>query len=321
MQAADAEVSIIRLLKADPDGYTSGRRITRELGISRTAVWKHMGALRRGGYSIEASPRNGYRLAGTSYPFNGVEVRSGLKNELLGKELFFYNTLESTNSRALEMAKEGAAEGTVIIAESQTKGRGRLGRTWLSAPGGNLYTSIILRPPIPPQDAQTLTLTAAVGVAETISAFSPVPPTVKWPNDVLIDSKKAAGILTEMNSEADRVNFVIVGIGVNVNMPPPAPLGRRATSIKEICGKVIDRAEFAQTLYSRLEKWYKVYLDEGFAPVLGAWKGYFDAEGKHVKIEGFDKIEGICMGVDEGGALLVRNSSGHTERVISGEVA
>ena len=153
MQAADAEVEIIRLLKAAPGSYTSGQRISRELGISRTAVWKHMGALRKGGYSIEASPRKGYRLAGTSYPFNGVEVRSGLENGLFGNVLFFYNTLESTNSRALEMAKEGAAEGTVIIAESQTKGKGRLGRSWLSPPGVNLYTSIILRPPVPPQDA------------------------------------------------------------------------------------------------------------------------------------------------------------------------
>jgi BirA family biotin operon repressor/biotin-[acetyl-CoA-carboxylase] ligase len=320
MQGTDAEVEIVRLLKQGAGGHISGQRISLELGISRTAVWKHMGALRRGGYPIEGSPKKGYRLGPCPAPFNGVEVRSGLTKGFIGKNLFFYPSLDSTNLKAHEMAREGAEEGTVIIADGQTSGRGRLGRKWTSPPGVNLYTSIILKPDIPPQEAQTLTLMAAVAVAETVSAYSPVRPTVKWPNDILIGSRKAAGILTEMNSETDRVNFLIVGIGVNLNMACPNELGHTATSIKEKTGNEVPRAAFAQTLYSNVEKWYKVYLAKGFGPVVDAWRGYFDREGKPVKVKGFRDVEGICMGIDRQGALLVRIASGRTQRVLAGDV-
>jgi BirA family biotin operon repressor/biotin-[acetyl-CoA-carboxylase] ligase len=320
MQATDAEVEIIRLLKKGAGGHISGQRISLELGISRTAVWKHIGVLRRTGYPIEGSPKKGYRLDPCPSLFNGVEVRSGLKMELVGKNLFFYPSLESTNSKAYDMAKEGAEEGTVIIADGQTGGRGRLGRKWFSPPGLNLYTSIILKPDIPPQEAQTLTLMAAVAVAEAVAAYSPLRPTVKWPNDILIDSRKVAGILTEINCETDRVNFIVLGIGVNLNMTPSNELRHTATSIMEKRGGEVPRAAFAQTLFSSVEKWYKVYLAEGSAPVLDAWRGYFNAEGKPVRVKGFQNIEGICMGIDARGALLVRIASGRTERVLAGDV-
>jgi BirA family biotin operon repressor/biotin-[acetyl-CoA-carboxylase] ligase len=320
MKVTDAEVEIVRLLKAGAGGHISGQRISLELGISRTAVWKHIGALRRIGYHIEGSPKKGYRLDPSTSPFNGVEVSCGPKMKLMGRNLFFYSTLDSTNTKAHEIAGQGAEEGTAVIADSQTNGKGRLGREWISPPGVNLYTSIILKPDIPPQEAQTLTLMAAVSVAETVSAYSPVRPTVKWPNDILIDSRKVAGILTEMNSEADRVNFVIVGIGVNLNMTPSGELRLTATSIKEKSGNEVPRAAFAQALYSSVEKWYKVYLAEGFEPVLVAWRGYFASEGKPVRVKGSQNIEGICMGIDGQGALLVRIPSGRTARILAGEV-
>lgn len=320
MKVTDAEVDIVRLLKDGDGAHISGQTMSLELGMSRTAVWKHIGALRKAGYSIEGSPRKGYRLGRSPVPFNGVEVLSRLEGGLIGRDLFFYPTLESTNSKAYLMAAEGAEEGTVVVADCQSGGKGRLGRTWHSPPGLNLYASVILKPPIPPQEAQTLTLMAAVAVAEAVAAYSPVRPTVKWPNDILIDSKKAAGILTEMNSETDRVNFVILGVGVNLNMNIPDELLKTATSIREKTGEEVPRAAFASALFSSIEKWYKVYLDRGFEQVREAWKGYFEKEGKPVRVRGSQEVEGICLGIDSQGSLLVRLASGSTERVIAGEL-
>ncbi len=321
MKATDAEVDIVRLLKTGGGDHISGQMISLELGISRTAVWKHIGVLRKAGYSIEGSPKKGYRLLPFPVPFNGIEVRSGLKRGIIGRNLFFFPTLDSTNTKASRLAAGGADEGTVVIADGQSDGKGRLGRKWHSPPGVNLYTSIILKPDIPPQQAQTLTLMAAVAVAEAVEAYSPVRPTVKWPNDILIESKKAAGILTEMNSETDRVNFVVLGIGVNLNMNLPDELLHTATSIKEKTGREVSRAEFAQRLFSSIEKWYKVFLAEGFEPVSSVWRTYFDREGKHINVRGSREVEGICMGIDSQGSLLVRLGSGQVERVISGELA
>ncbi|MEE9614727.1 MAG: biotin--[acetyl-CoA-carboxylase] ligase, partial [Thermodesulfobacteriota bacterium] len=291
------EVEIVRFLKEE-SGYLSGQAISRALGISRTAVWKQIGKLREAGYSIEARPRKGYRLTGPP-PFNGIEVASSLETEFIGKggNLLFFPMLDSTNSKAMELARAGAPEGTAIIADSQRAGKGRLGRRWESPPGLNLYTSIILRPKILPQDAQSLTLLSAVATAEAVAAYSPVKPTVKWPNDILIESCKVAGILTEMNSEMDRVNFVVVGIGVNLNAAPSLRHGRMripAVSIKgmEKTGSDVPRARFTQTLYSAMEKWYKVYLTDGLSPVVSAWRGYFASEGKPVRVSGPPNIEG-----------------------------
>lgn len=325
-----AEVEIIRLLKAGlqspgGEGYTSGQRLSDGLGVSRTAVWKHIKSLRKMGFPIEASPSKGYRLSSGAHPFNSVEVASTLSTSTIGKKIFFYPSLGSTNARAFELGRAGEPEGTAVIADTQTGGKGRLGRQWVSPPGVNLYTSLILRPPILPQDAHNLTFLLAVAVAEAVSGFCPKRPSVKWPNDVLIESRKAAGILLEMDSEADRVHFVVAGIGVNINMAAemfPAEIRPLATSLSLARGAEADRAEFTRALYTAVEKWYKIYLGDGFSPVLNAWRGYFASEGKPVKVSSFNRvITGICLGVEDDGALLVRTPSGGIEKIISGDVA
>lgn len=324
-QKEAAEVEIIKLLKAAGSCFISGQSISNGLGISRTAIWKHIKNLREMGYSIEASPSKGYRLADIATAhFNEIEVSYNLSTEFVGRKIYFYHEIDSTNIKAFELGRSATPEGTVIIADTQAKGKGRIGRRWESPAGVNLYTSIILRPDIPPQSAHNLTFVSAVAVAEAISLYSPIRPVVKWPNDILLDSKKVAGILMEMDSEIDRVHFVVAGIGVNLNMTEamlPDFLRPIATSVCEKKGGAVNRAEFAGCLYASIEKWYKIYLNQGFTPVLEEWKRYFGSEGKRVRVVSFtNTFEGICMGVDSDGALLVKNSKGVVERVISGDV-
>lgn len=325
--ARDPEGEIIRLLRATDEGYTSGQEISRKLGISRAAVWKHIESLRKLGYAIEAGPSKGYRLreAGPAErPYNGVEIASSLDTDLMGRRVVFLEETGSTNAVAVELARAGETEGTVIVADAQTSGRGRMGRTWSSPPGVNVYTSVILRPRVAPRSASELTFVAAVAAAEAVGAFSPVRPAVKWPNDILIEGRKVAGILLEMESETDRVRFVVVGLGINVNSTPdtlPPELRKTATSIREKTGSETPRLKLLAALYSALEKWYKIYINEGFSPVAEAWRTYFPSEGKSIRVDSFGRtVEGVCMGIDSDGSLLVRTGSGEVERVVSGDM-
>lgn len=321
----NAESKIIGLLRSSDKAYTSGQAISRSLGISRNAVWKHVESLRKSGYPIKAFPRKGYVLEAEAVPFNKTELNIALSSsKLIGKTFVFFDSTDSTNLRAMELAKNGAAEGTAVIADSQNEGRGRLGRKWVSPRGVNLYTSVIFRPNIPPHKAHAITLISAVAVAETIGAFCRKKAEVKWPNDVLLDSKKVAGILTEMSSETDRVNFIVVGIGINANMTlkdAPFEIKNVATSITEKTSAPVDRIKLVTVLYSNLEKWYKIFIKSGLPPVLKAWKDYFMKEGKPITIKGLTgTVKGVCLGVDEEGALLLRKPSGKVERVVSGDV-
>lgn len=334
------EPEIIKMLKGSaqggntPLGFVSGQSLSAALGISRTAVWKHIKHLRAAGYGISAEPSKGYRLdevdAAKNRPFNEWEVSSLLTTGFIGRSLYFYPSVPSTNAIAFELGRGGGnppvgcGEGAAVIADGQTSGKGRLGRVWVSPRGVNLYTSIVLRPRIQPQNASQLTFLAAIAVAETVKGFIRKSPEVKWPNDILIDGRKAAGILLEMDTELDRVNFVVVGIGVNLNMRRddlPESIKKTAVSLFDKTGADVDRAEFAARLYSIFEKWYKIYERVGFSPVLDEWKGYFGCAGRPVKVNSVGaSIEGVCMGVDVDGALLVRVSSGKVERVLSGDV-
>jgi BirA family biotin operon repressor/biotin-[acetyl-CoA-carboxylase] ligase len=329
LERQSAEVRILGLLKV-AERAVSGALLSRELGMSRAAVWKHIEALRKAGYAIEAKPRVGYRLIPSgSFPFGAPELLISTETDFIGTHVAFFDSVESTNTEALALARGGAAEGTVVVADTQRQGRGRIGRTWVSPPGVNLYTSIILRPSISPPHAHMLTLLAAVALAEVIEEVIKKRPSVKWPNDILVDGRKIAGILLEMDSEIDRVHFVVMGIGVNINMDCallPTELRTGATSVAAETGREYSRVEFAANLYYTLEKWYKVVSGlggglEGFAPVVTAWKSYFPYEGKRLCVSSFsDSTEGICVGIDPDGALLLRVASGKIERIISGDV-
>jgi len=256
--------------------------------------------------------------------FNKTAIKNRLVTSFIGRPLHFYLRIDSTNTAAYNLALKGAEQGTAVIADSQEKGKGRLGRRWESPEGVNIYTSIILRPDIPPAKAPQLVLMAAVATAETIYRYSAKEPTIKWPNDILLNSKKVSGILTEMDSEADKINFVILGIGVNLNMTKdmlPQGLRHAATSLKEETGRDVSRIDFLSKLFLNIERWYETFLNSGFAPVSEAWKGYFDMAGKAVSVIEMDReTEGTAMTIDEDGYLLVRKKSGETAKFLSGDV-
>ncbi len=324
MAANTTDEELLRCLEKSGRTFVSGQALAARLGISRTAVWKHMNSLKARGFPIESGASRGYRLSAPILPFNETSIAAGLATELIGRKILFFDRLPTTNAHAVQLARKGEPEGTVVIADAQDSGRGRLGRSWVSPPGRNLYASVILRPRTAPHELQGITLLAAVAAAETIAEFTPQKPSVKWPNDVLIGTRKIAGILMEMQGSVEMADFVVAGIGVNVNAReedfPPA-LRKTAASIQSSSGRTVPRTAFTQALFLSLEIWYKTFLQKGLSAIIEAWRRHFSSEGKPVRVRSLRKtIEGICLGVDETGALLVRTASGATERILAGDV-
>lgn len=259
-------------------------------------------------------------------------INSSLDTEFIGRKIHIFDKLTSTNERAHELAMAGAPEGTVVIAESQTSGKGRRGRVWFSSAGGNIYTSIILRPAISPEDAPKLTLVSAVALAEAIieslKEFGIHSPGIKWPNDILINKKKCAGILTEMKMGSEGLNFVIIGIGINVNMDLydiPMELKTIATSLSIEVKDTLSRELILQSLYSKIENWYKRYLSEGFLPVKERWEVLSAIKGVPVRaassVDGQHSYEeGEALGLDDEGELLIKNDDGTIVAVRTGDI-
>ena len=316
---------ILQLLRESPSAFLSGEEISRRLKVSRTAVWKRMKRLRRLGYEIEASTRSGYRLIQSPDLLTPSEIRPFLKTKWMGKTIHHFHTLDSTNSKAYQLALDGAEEGEVVISESQEKGRGRLGRQWFSPPFLNLYLSVILRPKIPPHQASLITLMAAVATADAIQKFSGLLPLIKWPNDILLRDRKIAGLLNEIHSEMDRIHFVILGIGVNLNLDErmfSKEIRAEATSLKIEMGQAISRKIFLQTLLQELEKWYTIFMKEGSALILKAWRDRAHIKGRRVKVTSFGKaLTGVAVDIDSDGALILETAGGKRERVVAGDIA
>lgn len=315
---------ILRLLRGRCSGFLSGEEISRRLKVSRTAIWKRVKHLRALGYEIAASTRMGYRLVRSPDLLTPSEVKPLLKTRWMGKTIHYFHAIDSTNSKAYELALEGAEEGEVVLAESQKKGRGRLGRKWFSPPFLNLYLSVILRPKIPPHQASLITLMAAVATAEAIQKLSNFSPSIKWPNDILLESRKVAGLLNEIHSEIDRIHFVILGIGVNLNMDGKMfskEIREVATSLKRETGQAISRKAFLQALLLELEMWYETFLKEGALPVLKAWRDRAQIKGRSVKVTSFgETLFGAAMDVDSDGALILEMESGEQKRIVAGDV-
>jgi BirA family biotin operon repressor/biotin-[acetyl-CoA-carboxylase] ligase len=242
----------------------------------------------------------------------------------MGRTIHYSQSVDSTNSRAYQLALQGAKEGEVVITESQIEGRGRLGRHWFSPPFLNLYLSLILRPQIPPHRASLITLMAAVATADAIQNYSGLFPQIKWPNDVLLRGRKVAGLLNEIQSEMDRIHFVILGIGINLNIDGemfPKEIQEMATSLKREMGETISRKDFLCSLLVALEGWYATFLKEGGSPVLEAWRGRAKIEGKHVNISSFgENLSGVAVDVDSDGALIIETEGGAKKRVVAGDV-
>jgi BirA family biotin operon repressor/biotin-[acetyl-CoA-carboxylase] ligase len=314
-------------------GFVSGADLAAKLGISRAAVWKHVSALKHGGYEIEGARARGYRLVArpTALSEPAIHLRAtqleGGAATRIGRRIRVLDVTRSTNSDAMALGREGEPEGTVVIAEEQTAGRGRLGRTWESSRGVNLYMSILLRPQMAPWLAPQLSLVAGVAVAEAVREED-VDARIKWPNDVVVLAeggiKKLAGILTEIEAESDRVAFVVVGIGVNLNSERAhfsPELEGKATSVLLERGRGVDRAAFTARLLARFEHWYDAWAGGGFAAVAPAWRALSILDGRRVTISApGDTFEGECAGIDDDGALLVKCGPGPLRRVLAGDV-
>jgi BirA family biotin operon repressor/biotin-[acetyl-CoA-carboxylase] ligase len=259
----------------------------------------------------------------TDLPERGL--RDLTAGRLIGREIRYFHVLDSTNLYAAKAAHQGMPEGTAIIADCQTKGRGRLNRAWQSPPGRNLYTSIILRPPVVPLVAPQLTLVAGVAVADVLSRYCDRPATLKWPNDVQIRGKKICGILTEMRTSGASVDYVVIGIGINLNMRHDEfheDFREMSTSVREETGDDVSRVAFAADLYGAVERWYGEYRSNGFEPVRKTWLDYAGIVGRQIRVNRPDEIrKGTVLGIDEYGALLIHDDDKNVKRVLSGDIS
>ena len=257
-------------------------------------------------------------------PLDLNSIRQRIAGQRLGTEFHYFSEIGSTNAYARRLAEQGAREGELVIADSQTNGRGRLGRHWVSPANVNLYISFVLRPKLPPARAPQITLMAAVALAETLESFLPVPPSIKWPNDITVNGKKLAGILTEVNCGNESVEFVILGIGVNVNYPVdlmPEEIRQRATSVLVERQNKVSREDLLWRLIQDLERCYGEIEENGFAPLAPRWEAYFGWRGQRVRVELLDQVMfGKARGIDHDGALLLEDDHGGLQRVIAGDV-
>jgi BirA family biotin operon repressor/biotin-[acetyl-CoA-carboxylase] ligase len=312
---------ILTFFRKNKDKFVSGEAISASMGVSRANVWKYIKKLKNDGYTIEAVSRSGYKLKGVPDKLFSYEIDGALKTRRMGKKaIYHYETIPSTNDRAYELAEDGAAEGTIVVAESQTKGKGRIGRSWVSPKGGGVYMSIVLRPDIETNEIPTLTLITALSMVRAIKETCSLSGLIKWPNDILINDKKVCGILTEIKAQPDRVDFMVLGIGINVNtaggkLPP------EGTSLKAEKGEAISRIQIVKSFLENFEKDYIKLGEKGFSSLRGECKKFSLVLDKKIRIEEHHrKIEGIAKDIDEKGALIVKTKLGKMERVFSGDV-
>ncbi|MDI6728235.1 MAG: biotin--[acetyl-CoA-carboxylase] ligase [Thermodesulfovibrionales bacterium] len=315
---------IIRLLKEKED-FISGAEMANTLKITRAAVWKRINILREKGYTIEASPAKGYKLL-KSPDLSIEEIRDSIsgRSMIIGREIIFFDTINSTNTCAMELAEKGYPDGTIIIADAQTGGKGRLGRKWLSPQGKNLYMSIILRPAILPRDAAILTLMTAVACASAIKRISSIPASIKWPNDLMVSDRKLGGILTEIKADMDRIFHAVIGIGININLGAsdmPDEIKACATSIKNETGNVLSRTKVAVEILREMDKWYSILLNSGKKPIIEEWLKLSCTIGRAVKVTvGNNVFTGIAGTIDEEGMLMLKLPDNTFKKISAGDV-
>jgi BirA family biotin operon repressor/biotin-[acetyl-CoA-carboxylase] ligase len=314
--------AVLQALRRSP-APLSGEALAQQLGLSRAAVWKRVNRLKALGYAIEGSPRRGYRLLSATDKLLPEEIALGLKARRLCGPVHHFEEVASTNDLAKELAARGAPEGSLVVAEAQSRGRGRLGRDWISPPGTGLYVSLVLRPPLPPTEMPQITLTTAVAVARALKRVTGAAPGIKWPNDILLNGKKLGGILTEMETESDRIRHLVVGLGLNVsNAAFPEELAAIATSLTLATGRSFSRVSLLQAWLEEFEDLYERFLAREFAGILDEWRSYAVTLGRQVTVlQGPAAIRGLALEVAPDGALLVETDSGEVVRVTSGEIA
>ncbi len=306
--------------------YVSGEVLAQKLGISRVAVWKQIQKLKDMGYKITSDQNLGYCLVSRPDLLLPQEIQRGLSTNYVGKEIYYFPELKSTNIMAKEKTlhrAEGIDGGTLIIAERQSAGKGRLGREWFS-PAGGIWFSIILYPQLSPSYISRITLMTAVAAVKTIKVCTQIESQIKWPNDILINEKKVCGILTEMSAELDIIDWVVVGIGINVNIGHrefPEDIQENTISLKEASGKDVLRVKLVQTFLQEFEKCYEILKRREFSSVLKEWKLYSHTLGKKIEVNIGEKVvTGEAIDINESGALILKKEDGELIEIISGTI-
>jgi BirA family transcriptional regulator, biotin operon repressor / biotin---[acetyl-CoA-carboxylase] ligase len=309
--------------KADGE-FLSGQALADIAGCSRTAVWKHIEELRKEGFEFEAVKKRGYRILKAPDRVSEEEILPGLRTRSVGKVIKYIESVPSTQKIAHSLAQEGAVEGTAVIADEQTEGRGRLLRSWHSPKGTGIWMSIILKPELPPQRAPQFTLIAAVAVVQAIEEVCGLSPEIKWPNDILMNGRKVTGILTELQAEADKINSIIIGIGMNVNQKAedfPEELQALATSLHLEQGEKISRAKLIQKVMEKLELYYDLYIEKGFTPIKLLWESYAISIGRQITARTITgSIHGKALGINEDGVLRIEDEEGQIHEVYSADI-
>lgn len=313
------------------DGYLSGQELCERLQVSRTAVWKVIGQLKEEGYEIEAVKNRGYRILSSPDVMTEAEIKSRLRTNVMGQSCVCYSETDSTNTQAKRLAEEGRPHGTLVCAERQTGGKGRRGKSWSSPPGESIYMSILLRPDISPVHASMLTLVMGLAAAQacndvlrdTCGEKAPVV-RIKWPNDLILDGRKIAGILTELSTEVDYINHIVVGIGINVNTEHfPEEIAQVATSLYRETGRKFSRAEVVARCMERFETCYHAFVEK--EDLSGLQKDYakllVNTDRKVQVLEPGHEYTGTALGINERGELLVRREDGSVAAVYAGEVS
>ena len=325
------KTEILKMLR-ETDGYISGQQISEKFGVSRTAVWKVIRQLEEEGYQVQAVRNKGYRIVDSPDVMTKEELESLMRTQWAGKNILYYDVTDSTNLRIKQAGDAGAPHGTLAVADRQTAGRGRRGRSWESPPGSSIYMSILLRPDILPDKAPMLTLVTALSVAEGISQCTDFAGgedgetgvQIKWPNDIIINKKKLVGILTEMSSQIDYISHVTVGIGINVNMTEfPEELRETATSLFLECGHVVKRAPIIAAVMERLEENYERFMEtQDLSGLMDRYSRLLVNKDREVQILGAkEQYRAYALGINQTGELLVRREDGTVEEVYAGQVS
>lgn len=319
------DAQILQALRTADPPTVSGAELSRQLGISRAAIWARMEELRALGYEIEASPHQGYRLRHVPDLLHADDLLSLVAgNRVIGRDIRVFQETSSTNDIADKLARDGVPEGVVIFAEAQTRGRGRLGRKWVSPAGKGLWFSVLLRPDLRPEAATQLTVAAANALARAVRQFAGLDPEIKWPNDILLQGRKIAGILTELSAELDHINHLVLGIGVDVHFTEadwPEDLRPVASSIRMATGRSVRRADLAAAILRELDIEYARIAQHQFVQVANEWAAQCSTLGQTISVRiGSRLIHGRAEALDDTGALLLRTTHGHLERIMGGDI-
>lgn len=323
--ASKVKEQIIQLFTENHDQYLSGQYLSDKLGISRTAIWKYMKELQEEGIEVEAVRKVGYKIIGKSDRMTATDIQLGLETKKFGRQIVYQEEVNSTQIIANELVMNDAPEGTIVVAERQLQGRGRLQRNWVTSDGKAIAMSLILRPSISPRVAPQLTLLTAVAIASAIEKLTGIHPNIKWPNDLLINKKKVCGILTEMQGDADCIKSVVIGIGINVNQVEsdyPLELSDIATSLRIEKGQPFLRAKLIQVILSEFEKYYEIFIDKGFKPIKILWESYAISLGKQIKATTLtEEIIGHAIGITDEGQLLIEDPAGEIHTIYSADIS